>query len=121
MANRRYAILHHKLPDGEHWDVLLEQDDALATWQLAEKPAGPDALPIPAVRIFDHRKKYLDYEGPISGDRGSVTRFDGGELRIHETGQQRWLFDLAGHIFCGRFCLTRVPDGGQDHWLFTTG
>ncbi|HUU85047.1 MAG TPA: DNA polymerase ligase N-terminal domain-containing protein [Phycisphaerae bacterium] len=118
MAVRRYAILHHKLPGGEHWDLLLEQDDTLASWQLSAEPHGPDALPLAAVRIFDHRKRYLDYEGPISGERGSVTQFDGGELRLLETGGQRWLFELAGRVFRGRFCLTRAPDTGADLWTF---
>lgn len=121
MAHRRYAILHHKLPDGEHWDLLLEQDDVLATWQLADEPLGPVALPIAALRVFDHRKKYLTYEGPISGGRGSVTRYDGGDLRILETGRERWLFDLSGPRFSGRFCLVRVAGSPPDHWLFTAG
>ena len=35
----------------------------------------------------DHRLAYLDYEGPISGDRGSVTRWDRGTYDVeHQSG-----------------------------------
>ena len=31
-----------------------------------------------AIRLPDHRKHYLDYEGEVSGDRGTVSRIDSG-------------------------------------------
>ena len=34
---------------------------------------------IRAERLPDHRRRYLDYEGPISGNRGSVIRWDAGD------------------------------------------
>jgi hypothetical protein len=118
MADRRYVILHHKTPGGEHWDLMLERDDALATWQLDRVPAGRGALPLPATRIFDHRKMYLDYEGPISGDRGSVTRLDHGQVDIQQASTDRWVFDLTGQVFAGRFCLVRIADMPADRWEF---
>ncbi len=121
MAQQRYAILHHRLPDGEHWDLLLQQGNMLATWQLQAKPTGPQALPVAATRIGDHRKKYLVYEGPIDGDRGVVARFDHGHYRILERDEHRWLVHLTGQVLVGRFCLVRSPDDAPDAWLLTTG
>ena len=30
----RFVILHHRLAGGEHWDLMLEHGESLATWQL---------------------------------------------------------------------------------------
>jgi len=72
----RYVILEHDAADGRHWDFMLAGGEALATWALAERPDA--AGPVAARSLADHRVAYLDYEGPISGGRGSVTRWDQG-------------------------------------------
>jgi len=74
----RFVILHHQLPTGDHWDVMLETDSALATWSIS--PQALTGLPFacPATRLPDHRKHYLDYEGEVSGNRGTVSRIDTG-------------------------------------------
>lgn len=118
-AGRRYAILHHTVRDGEHWDLLLEGDDALATWQLASRPVGCSALPISATRLPDHRKIYLEYEGPISGDRGRVTRIDDGEYRPLDRRADRHLFELEGRVLRGRFCLSRATADPPDRWTLS--
>ncbi len=71
----RYVILEHDHPQ-RHWDFLLEAGTVLRSWRLAEPPNPGKA--VPAEPSFDHRLVYLDYEGPISGGRGSVTRWDAG-------------------------------------------
>jgi|SRR6516162_9422757 hypothetical protein len=76
-----YVILEHDWPT-RHWDFMLEVGDVLQTWRLPTAPAAN--AEISAEKIFDHRLMYLDYEGPISGDRGSVTRWDAGSYEIVE-------------------------------------
>ncbi len=71
----RYAILHHDHPF-PHWDLLIEAGAVCRTWRLLDDPAGPG--PWRAEPIADHRLHYLDYEGPVSGNRGHVTRWDRG-------------------------------------------
>jgi DNA polymerase Ligase (LigD) len=71
----RYVILEHDHPT-RHWDLMLEADGALRTWRLAAWPQ--DGMRIRALPIGDHRLAYLDYEGPVSGDRGRVQRRDEG-------------------------------------------
>jgi len=80
----RFAILHHETPSGyerpAHWDFMLECGDLLWTWALRELPAvGREVV---AEELADHRLAYLDYEGEVSGGRGSVTRWDGGEYEV---------------------------------------
>ena len=73
----RFAILEHDHPH-LHWDLLLEAGTVAQTWRLAEPPRT--GARFEAERIFDHRLLYLDYEGPISGSRGFVVRWDRGTL-----------------------------------------
>lgn len=117
----RFVILHHTTRDGEHWDLMLEQGDVLQTWQLLANPLGGEAYPISARRIGDHRLAYLTYEGPISGDRGNVTRIDegeyerrlagGDELAANPRGGDELTFELRGGRIGGTFRLVPAkPD-----------
>ena len=75
-ASMRFAILTHDHPF-PHWDLLLEAGETCRTWRLL---ANPDSEgPIPAEILPDHRVFYLDYEGPVSGNRGTVLQWDSGE------------------------------------------
>jgi hypothetical protein len=71
----RYVVLEHDHPE-LHWDLMLEAGDVLQTWRLANPPAPGCA--IEATALPDHRRIYLDYEGPVSGNRGNVKRWDAG-------------------------------------------
>lgn len=118
MPNNRYVILYHKGHGSEHWDLMLDAGRALATWQLAAQPVRGAGEPIPAKPIGDHRKRYLDYEGPIGGDRGSVTRYDRGTYRsVHRT-PDCWRLELAGTVLNGLFELVQPDDHRPEAWLF---
>ena len=73
----RFAILTHDHPF-LHWDLLLEDGESCQTWRLMQQPA--EGIAVLAERIAGHRLIYLDYEGPVTGDRGTVSRFDSGEF-----------------------------------------
>ena len=74
----RFVILSHRSPTDEHWDVMLEADFALATWSIPPQCPAGDSFTCPAIRLPDHRKDYLDYEGEISEGRGTVSRISAG-------------------------------------------
>lgn len=111
----RFVILHHRVDGGEHWDMMLEHGDVLLTWQLLTEPRGTDCLPITARRIRDHRKAYLEYEGPIGEDRGDVRRIDSGGVEIEEFTGESCCFRLSGGRMAGSFSLRRNPSGS---WTF---
>ncbi|GAB5404991.1 MAG: hypothetical protein Aurels2KO_32220 [Aureliella sp.] len=50
------------------------------------EPQSRVASELLAVRLPDHRKKYLDYEGPVSGNRGSVRAVARGFATLDRTG-----------------------------------
>ena len=79
----RFVILEHDWP-ARHWDLLLEAGAVLRAWRLLAEP-GPAAA-VPAEPNADHRPAYLDYEGPVSGGRGTVSRWDAGTFTWRADG-----------------------------------
>ncbi len=71
----RYVILTHDWPN-LHWDLMLEWDGQLLSWRILEEPELD--IPLEVQRTSDHRIEYLDYTGPVTGDRGEVQRWDRG-------------------------------------------
>ena len=105
----RFVILHHRLENSEHWDLMLEHGEVLLTWQLPIEPTGLACFPISATRIADHRKTYLTYEGPISGNRGTVRSIESGTVTITELSEQECRFTLDGPRLSGDFTLSPGP------------
>ncbi|SFH55451.1 DNA polymerase ligase N-terminal domain-containing protein [Planctomicrobium piriforme] len=89
----RFVILIHDWPQ-LHWDLMLEGEKALETWRLSQEPNV--GVEIAAERLPDHRLAYLDYEGPVSGNRGSVKRWDGGEFELTGQTPEKLTFRLSG-------------------------
>ena len=75
----RFVILEHSVNGAVHFDLMLEVagQELLRTFQLARWPlaVGEGCA---CARLADHRRAYLDYEGEISGGRGSVRRVAAG-------------------------------------------
>ena len=106
---RRFVVQHHTGYGPEHWDLMLEEDDGLATWRLHRDPATLAAGPIPATRIADHRKAYLTYEGPVSRDRGQVRIVDHGTYAVVSYEAASVTADFGGVHLAGRLVLRRSP------------
>ena len=115
----RFVILHHEMPPGgarsSHWDFMLQREDVLKTWALAEPPVAGKTTD--ATALDDHRTAYLDYAGPVSGGRGSVTRWDEGTYQLVRQSEEEWVVDLAGGRLSGRVTLVRASVGGE-RWSF---
>jgi hypothetical protein len=109
----RYVILEHDWPQ-RHWDFMLETGTVLQTWRLAEAPQS--GMAIPAEKSFDHRLMYLDYEGPISGDRGRVSRWDSGNFEALIEEENRRVVRLQGERWRGNVELLHHPEAG---WQFS--
>ena len=121
----RYVILYHVLPEEDpresHWDLMLESNGVLRTWALAERP---DVITednfvhcIKAEKLPEHRIAYLEYEGEVSDNRGSVTQWDAGEYELLEENADFLLFNLLGKQLAGRWCLRREEKASHDYWL----
>jgi len=94
----RFVVLRHETPPDYqrplHWDLMLEKSGSLQTWALEAEPTTGRTLI--AERLNDHRLEYLDYEGPVSGNRGTVTCWDSGEFEWKEQAENRIVVELVG-------------------------
>lgn len=116
----QFVILTHDFPVW-HWDFMLEQKSALQTWRLLANPASGEG--VGAELLADHRSEYLDYEGPVSGNRGNVQRWDRGEYQVLEDLPDRLVVRLNGTRLAGRATLLKTTAKEADRtapalWTF---
>lgn len=103
-ATCRFAVLHHSGVEPDHYDLLFEASpgSALVTFRLEQFPILRDQF---ATKLRDHRRMYLDYEGPVPGDRGRVDRVAEGSLLVDLTPTRITLMHPDGRIW-----LTLEPE-----------
>jgi hypothetical protein len=107
----RFVVLEHDWPQ-RHFDFLLEADGVLRAWRLLAEPIAGEE--ITAEPNFDHRMLYLEYEGPLSGDRGMVRRWDRGEFEWIQSDVNQIVVELRGERLSGRAVWTR----SRAAWVF---
>lgn len=113
-----FVLLEHSVrradhaPPDVHWDLLLDAPEweRLPTWRLARNPLV-SAGDIPAERIKDHRRLYLDFEGEVSDGRGLVRRIERGPATIERLTGERLAVVLEGAALRGRFETVRDANG----------
>lgn len=108
LAEPRFVVLEHRRED-IHWDVMFEHGHALRTWAV-DAPIVAGAT-LPTRPLPDHRRLYLDYEGPIAGDRGEVRRVASGTYRRVEWTEDRIVVALQSDQLSGRLTLSRTGGG----------
>jgi hypothetical protein len=111
----RFAVLRHTDKRGDHFDLLIDSGPLLATWKCPRPPEQAVDSTLSFARLKDHRRLYLDYEGPLTDDRGTVQRYDEGECLIHERTASRWELTFRGQRLAGRFALEALSGEG-DEW-----
>lgn len=122
-AVSRFVVLRHEMPSGtsrpSHWDLMLEDDGQLLTWALAALPQLSRTCP--AERLARHRIDYLEYEGPVSGNRGQVARWDAGTFCWISRSTECHEISLAGEKLRGQFVLRRDVTNEVDgqRWLLS--
>ncbi|MBL4845921.1 MAG: hypothetical protein JKY65_10365 [Planctomycetes bacterium] len=109
-TTRRYVVLEHEVGPAEvHYDLCLEEDDVLVTFQLDQPPS--ETSEVRGRRSFDHRPLYLDYEGELSRGRGSVRAWDRGvaEDLAGSPRSASYSFRCQGGRLCGAWTLEAEP------------
>jgi len=114
---QQYVILRHDFPE-LHWDLMLEEEEVLKTWRLNAPPAldhasDESSINLVAEALLDHRIAYLEYEGPVSGDRGEVSRWDRGTFSLLERSDDLVVALLTGEELAGRVTLKKTDNENQ--------
>jgi hypothetical protein len=100
---------------------MIEQAgaDALLTWKIVHTDMDLllNGKHVNAERLADHRKEYLDYEGPVSNGRGSVRIFDCGECEGIPEKDNASGFVLEGKKLAGNIMLKKIENGFFEIWF----
>ena len=116
----RFVLLEHQW-NGLHWDFMLEYGGTLRTWAIdASVTAGQD---LAARELPDHRSIYLDYEGEISGNRGTVRKIDAGSYEPLVWSDSLVRVRMEGIQLVGEVELARSGEHptGRLHGFFVSG
>lgn len=114
------VVLEHTLPDGTvHFDWMIEHpsfagEHRLVTWRVESRPDTADAFE--AERIGAHRAAYLQFEGPVSGGRGSVRRMAAGTARWARLDERAAVVEIRWSQAGFRRYQGRLVGGGS--WSF---
>ncbi len=112
------------------WRTALGADMPASTGPASTGPAstglestglestGPTTESVRARRLADHRHAYLDYEGPVSHNRGSVSRRDRGTYRVIRETSGRLEIKLAGDRLQADVILELEAEGGINWCLW---
>ncbi|MDH3583819.1 MAG: hypothetical protein OER86_06355 [Phycisphaerae bacterium] len=85
---------------------------ALRAWRLQVPPWQWSQYRIfPLVPLDPHRRRYLNYQGPVAGDRGQVWRVDCGTVVVSPEPGSCWLLRVELKHFRGRLRLHRGAEG----------
>lgn len=103
----RYVVLLHTQKEGDHFDLMIDNGERLATWKMSVAPETARDGELECERIGDHRRIYLDYQGPISGDRGHVTQHDAGQCLVTVMTESQWDIVFEGHRLNGYIRLMK--------------
>jgi hypothetical protein len=133
----RFVLLYHDCPPTyvrpSHWDFMLESGNVLRTWALEQLPrdwqaartrtsvAHPNCPShslgnrVIAIQLSDHRRDYLELEGPLSGDRGTVMRVVAGTYRSEHEAPCDWRVILASDDLAASLRLSQT-DASNERW-----
>ena len=112
----RFVVQEHRKDQGSHWDLMLEEGAHLATWQASLPPSEWSEIPLSCQKIFNHRVKYLTYEGSLSNNRGEVRIVVAGTYQTLQITDTQWQVRLESDSIRGKLGLHKIRD---DQWQLT--
>lgn len=115
MVALHYVILRHENIDAPHFDLMFETSpgSALATWR---SDIWPIDRTIPLLRLGDHRRDYLTYEGPLTGNRGSVRRVESGSVSYRVRSDEKLVLELAAEGITRTLSIAIDSIRGEPRW-----
>ena len=83
----RFVLLEHNW-NGVHWDFMLESKQARPCAPGRSTNRSCPAATFRPARWETIAEIYLEYEGEVGGNRGSVRRIDAGTYRVIEWSER---------------------------------
>jgi hypothetical protein len=116
MGAKQFVVHAHKKIDVPvHYDLMLERGESLQTFRLELPPDRIKKRSCEAIKINDHPRRFLFYEGSVHGGRGRIKMVDCGTYQLVGDDENRLELEFWGQLLNGRFVLKHI-DG--DTWQF---
>jgi len=110
VIENQFVIQQHNTPDGGHWDLMLQIEDALWTWRLHHSPQHIHSIPIVVEKIADHPLRFLTYEGPVQNHTATVKIVDHGNFEVIKQSDKDIQFEAHGKTLSRQFQLHLEQD-----------
>jgi len=94
---------------------MLEMQGVLRTWALDDQPTSTGPMTTKAQPLGDHRLTYLEFEGPLGNDRGSVRQVESGIYECFREDADCVRFRLSGRKIAGMVEI-RLQTGKDSYW-----
>jgi hypothetical protein len=127
----QYVVLFHRTTSTDnhrgvdsHYDWMFDAGESLLTWATDRLPEVTAMGPLAAVRLVDHRRIYLHYQGPLTDGRGEVTQVESGDFQLISASDNRFEFQVTGTrsgviVFQRmRSAEMTVPSDSRWYWSF---
>lgn len=114
--NPRYVVLKHTTENDAHFDFMLETGAHLSTWRINIGPEELKTTPAKAEKIFDHKLKFLTYQGPVKNGTGNVTTVDKGTYSIISQASEELRIRIDAKILNGTYSLAKKS---KNTWQIT--
>jgi len=116
MSATRFVVHAHKrTAEPVHYDLMLEKGELLQTFRLELPPDRINKSGCEAIKVADHPRRFLTYEGSVHDGRGRIKMVDCGTYQLIGDDENRLEFEFWGKQLNGRFVLKHI-DG--DTWKF---
>src|SRR3954451_24293753 len=117
-------VVHKHAARQLHFDLRLEMDGVLRSWEVPKGPSYDINDKRLAVKVEDHPLEYGDFEGVIPAGNygaGGVIVWDRGEWVPLEDWREglekgKLLFELKGHKLHGKWTLVKIKKSDKE-WL----
>ncbi len=105
----RYVVLRHENIPDPHFDLMFETmpGSPLVAWRSPDWPIQTETS---LIKLADHRREYLDYEGPIGGERGEVHRVTTGFYRLDCMEDSLWRLTFRDFVATSQLEFRREAD-----------
>ena len=86
---------------------MIETGASLMTWRIAidDLSSLMNGIEINGTRIADHRKTYLDYQGPVRSGSGRVELYDTGICDCLPPLNERYVIKISGRKLKGELII----------------
>ena len=108
----RLVVQEHKRAGEVHYDLMLESSALLWTWSFADFPGGSSEQS--CERIQDHDRKFLTYEGDLSGGNGTVSIVESGSFDLLAAREDEVCFTARSKNISGTCRLMRRD---ENEWV----